>query len=285
MDKYTEYFGEPTCKDRKNWTYACPLCVKEGGDESCDNLKIKIDGGLMTCFKSPAHTKELRKNYKHLRPVIKIKAEAPVIDFQEDKIKENTKYLTKCRKNLNDDYNTLISHRGLKVSTLQELKVGIDLEKQAWVFPIFHHPTNKLIGFEYRDINMYPRKEGGQIWRSEGSFSCLAQINSKPAGYDSIIIMEGFMDAYCAYQYMKENLKIRSYWILTPTCGVGMIAKHINEIKTKCGFDLFIDNYKAGDDARIEIQKASKWCYFDLRVPEKYSDFGEYYIAELIKGK
>lgn len=277
MEKYTKYFGEPTNIDRKNYTYACPLCVADGGDGGADNLKIKIEGGLITCFKSAVHTKELRKEYKYLRPITKINSERIVLAFQEDKIAANIKYLNQCRKHLVDDYNNLIWHRGLKVSVLRELKVGIDPEKQCWVFPIWHHPSGKLIGFEYRDIQMLPRKEGGSVWREEGSFGCLAQINPKPPRVDNIIIMEGFIDAYCFYHYLQAYPKIIRHWILTPSCGVATTATHINTLKTKTGFTLLVDNDKAGEECRTEVQEVSKWAFHNLRLDKKFKDFGDYY--------
>lgn len=283
MEKYVAVFGQPTQVTTKNYVFPCPLCQQEGGDTKLDNLAVKITTGLITCFKSNEHTRNLRENYKSLKPVKQnIQSKVIQIGFQEEKIKENMKYLKQCQKYLVEDYNNLIWHRGFKVSILKELGIGVDSTKQCWVFPIYHHPTNKLIGFEYRDIQLLPRKEGGKVWREEGSFSCLAQITKKPVGVKipPIIIVEGFIDAYSLYHYMKTYPNIIPYWILTPSCGVATIAKHIKEVYQPCALSILLDSDKAGEEARLEIQKVSPVCYHNLRLPEEYKDFGDYWIKQ-----
>lgn len=284
LEKYIERFGELTKEDSKNYTFACPLCKAEGGDNSGDNLKIKKDTGLITCFAFKEHSLFLRQGNKDIRPAISIKAKKINRGIDPNKEKKRKKYLEECQTIVNELYSGLISHRGLRIATLQELGVGLDVNKNAWVFPVYWYPTNDLIGFEYRDIQMLPRKKGGKLWHEEGTFSCLAQLTKKPKDkvtgkpINRITIVEGFLDACLLYQYIEENRQIMREHIVTPSCGVQGIAPHINSLPEKTSFSLLLDNDEAGMKARESIRKKSFSGFINYYVPEPYKDFGEWYI-------
>lgn len=289
MDSFIKLFGEPTKISKDTYTFPCPLCREEGEDKAGDNLKIKEN--LVTCFKSKVHTDILRGKSKDIKPVKRKPKEE-----KRDKTKEEglKKYLKTCQKNLTSEYGTFSQSRGLRIETLKTLGVGVDLEKTCWVLPVFAYPDNWLIGFEYRDIQLLPRKEGGQLWHEEGTYSCLAQINKKPSYQkdtnidkkgcvDNIVIIEGFLDGYMFYQYMKDSIDVFPFQILTPSCGVHSISGLLSQLKTKCGFTLILDNDKAGKETREEIKKNSPFGFFNFYVPGEYKDFGEYYNKNLLR--
>jgi hypothetical protein len=285
MEKYTKYFGEPTKMDSKTYTYVCPLCREEGNDNSGDNLKIKVINQLITCFASKKHTEILRNKYKSINISLNIKCKTSPIEFNEDKIKFNTRYLKQCQKCLNESYNYLISHRGFNVSILKELGLGIDLKKKVWVFPVYHHLTNKVIGFEYRDIKMLPRKKGGIMWHEEGTFSCLAQLTKKPklsySGEKKILlIMEGFIDAYSVYHHCKEKEYFNKLHICTPSCGVQTIPELINQVKPKSYCQIRVCLDKGTEEVKKKIKECNQPVFFE-ELPEGYKDFGEWFTRNI----
>jgi hypothetical protein len=287
-------FGTVSSEDSKNYTFQCPLCKDEGKD----NLKIKKSDGLITCFANKDHSIELRKNHNQFRiNDTENKSEVTPIVFNEAEEKERKKYLKACQKNVTESSTSLIIDRGLKYNIIKELGLGIDLQKNAWVFPMYHHSSNHLIGFEFRDIQMLPRKKGGNIWKSKGYFSCLCQLSKIPKAeqnnfnlYD-IIICEGFIDAYLMYQYYKEQLLIHGdilpVQILTPSNGVNAIVNHIKSIKfnkkrLSPKIYLCLDNDEAGEKAMGDIIQKLEPPYLPLinkenMLPKKYKDFCCYY--------
>lgn len=51
--------------------FQCPVCARNGGDRSKDNLKFNEKKGFLTCFADPEHSKEIRKAIRKQREVIK----------------------------------------------------------------------------------------------------------------------------------------------------------------------------------------------------------------------
>ena len=58
------YLGNDYKQDGAELVFQCPLCADEGRDSDRNHLKFNSKKGVITCFASDVHSKEIRKQIK-----------------------------------------------------------------------------------------------------------------------------------------------------------------------------------------------------------------------------
>ena len=191
----------------------------------------------------------------------------------------NTAYKDKCCQELCNStkwLNYLKQSRGINKNTAL-LKLGIDTTKKCWVIPVYDDTQRdyKLIGFEYRGLDFTNKK----IWKEKGTYSCLSPINKKTCQTEIMIVLEGFWDAYCFYQYLTEKGQAQYYHIFTPSNGVGSVIgrmKTFNFTSYKKVI-LYLDSDEKGIKAMEKIKKC--FPFVETIVMDcGCKDFNEHYI-------
>lgn len=271
FDVLISYLGQPERKIGNEYVWQCPYCL----DTHRDNLKYNDNKRLIKCFANDEHAtdilREIRRNlnsnkYDYLIKPLPImphpKKEETIIEtkLSEEDVNNNLLYMLECMDNLQKQefaQEQLLSKRGIRKDIANHLGIGIDTNKQCFVFPIFSYSTDidsAIIGFEYRPIllpNAIKEKRTTEeieakkkISRKKGSLSGLAMINHKTNINNNLAIVEGFLDGYALFQYLTEIGQIGNYHIITPSNGIGVLKKQIKMID----FNNYIDVYLYADN-------------------------------------
>lgn len=284
--------GEPEKQSGDEYLWQCPLCKDTGRD----NLKFNAIKGVLWCFADNSHAPQilseiLKKNkgkislkptnsdynntdkYKHI--------------FTKQKQIEFKFYMQECNEKLlkADIFPTiLLNKRGIKLSTVRAVKLGIDNNKKRWVIPAFQYSTEKaniILGFEYRPLNF--SKDG--LTREKGTPTGLAMINSYKPTTEILVVVEGYFDGYALYQHLKEQKQIKYYHIVTPSNGIQSLLKQISQIdysKYK-KFYLYVDNDEEGNKVAEKI--IAQYPIFKRNITAcGCKDFNEHYM-KCIKAK
>ena len=183
----------------------------------------------------------------------------------------------------------LESERGLTADVASDLCIGMKTYSRnydrnygyEWTFPTMGYSTtdnditNLLMGYEYRPANF--SKFG--LSRESGCGSGLAMINTYTPDTQILIALEGYLDCYLFYQYIRSKKQDKYYHIITPSNGASSLIKQIDEVdfdKYK-KFILFLDNDKTGRDTANAIKE--KYPFFaDYHLTCGCKDFNEHYL-------
>lgn len=290
LEILTEALGEPEKQSGDEYSWQCPRCLDTGRD----NLKFNAEKGVLWCFADESHAPQILKEilkkgnispnpantdynsvdrYKHI--------------FSMQKQIEFKIYMQECNKKLLeiDIFPViLLKKRGLNLSTVRDVKLGIDLNKKKWVIPTFQYFTEKantILGFEYRPLNF----SKDSLTREKGTPTGLAMINSYKPTTEVLAVVEGYFDGYALYQHLKEQRQIKYYHIVTPSNGIQSLLKQISQIdfsKYK-KFYLYVDNDEEGNKVAEKI--INQYPMFKRIITDcRCKDFNEHYM-KCIKGK
>lgn len=254
-----DYLGEHEKQEGDYLIWQCPLCQDTGRD----NLKYNLTKKCLWCFADDTHAPQIlkdlyaQKQQKACNSQVQKSFSKIYTKEQQNEFKT---YLKECNKDLlytfHKSLKDLEDIRGIKSSTAEALKIGIDKKKCTWVIPTFEYTTGKernIIGFEYRPLDF--SKNGLQ--RQKGTPSGLAMINSYKPQTEILVIVEGYFDGYTLWQHLKEHKQEMFYHIVTPSNGINSLKKFIHNIEFNKykRFCLFVDNDEAGNTAAEKIME------------------------------
>ena len=249
------------------YQWQCPYC----NDKHCNNLTFNPSKGIVWCFASSGeHSKQWLKeiwqknkpvnfNNKQFTPVKtekKEKNQDKINVYIPEKQEELIIYQQECTYSLLDNdilLKKLEDIRGINRNTVIDCGIGFDVKRNSFAIPNYQYSTNTdcyLIGFEYRPADFQKR-----IIRSKNTPTELTMINCFTPETEILAIVEGYMDGFALYQFLKENNQSQYYHIVTPCNGVGMLSKQINAIefsKYKICY-LYVDNDEPGNKAANEL--------------------------------
>ena len=282
-EEVTDVLGHPEKRNANCLYWQCPDCL----DSKKDNLTFTISKGVLkswccdSCRKIYAEIIKRRhnNNFRHYpvqhSPQVN---ERPIVS-NETHIK-NVEYSQKCRNEFLNNAERLAyleQKRGIKTDTVASVDLGIDLTKNCWVIPVYNliQDNKKLIGFEYRSLDFDNKK----IWKEPGTYSCLSPINQKSSKTEIMIVLEGFWDAYCFYQYLTERGQAEHYHIFTPSNGVNSVhslLKNFNFTEYK-KVNLYLDSDKAGIKTMEGIRQS--FPFIETIIMDcGCKDFNEHYL-------
>ena len=193
--------------------------------------------------------------------------------------KEMLQYMNKCNNDLLNSFdllNKLEAVRGIHKNTVSDCGIGFDKIRNCFVIPSFEYSITDsyIIGHEYR-----PADFSKKILRSTGTPLNMCMINSYTPLTEVLAIVEGYMDGYALYQYLKELNQIQYYHIVTPCNGVGSLIKQISIInfdKYKTCY-LYIDNDNAGNDIAAKLLELYPFMK-RVNMTCGCKDFNEHYL-------
>jgi DNA primase len=153
----------------------------------------------------------------------------------------------------------------------------------VWVFPcrdITHTDRDRVIGFEYRRSNWKPFRSENKCIKQKGTVSKLVQVNSRKKDMNNCIVLEGFIDAYCYYQFAHDKGNTDKLHILTPSCGVNSLVNNVEKFDfgsyEKVTF--LLDTDKAGLEATHKLNELYPDFNYNVSLPKPFTDFGEWYL-------
>jgi len=274
------YLGEPVKTTGGHSYWQCPICL----DNSKNNLIYTQSKELLTCFANNQHSHEIYKNIRNNVKEVSFKPEVVKPIKEKPKVSIDMEYIYKCEYELMNDVKSqdfIFKKRGLTYDTCSFMGIGIDRNKKCWVFPIFNMDF-ELIGAEYRPGDL--SKKG--LHKASGTYAELCPVN-RIEDADSLVITEGFIDAYTLWQHFEESGESSKWQIMTPSNGVGTIKNLLSSIPTskykKVVF--WIDNDEAGEQARQDIKKLANFdFYFKMVDCSCCKDINEWYLKH-IKGE
>lgn len=248
------FLGKPLKNYGGHSFFQCPICMDSGKD----NLVYTHSKELLTCFADNSHSHEIYKRISQngnkefdYKPIKKLEPKKIPLEI-------DIEYITKCSIELSEDEKSkefLKKHRGLYGATLG-LGIGIDKKNKRWVFPAIDFDF-KLIGAEYRSSHFIITKD------------------------KSLIIIEGFIDAYTLWQYLKEQGQHNDYEIATPINGVGTIPNLLDKIPVSKYKDIifWLDNDEAGNNTLAQIKEKTKFNFKINRLTcQCCKDFNQWYL-------
>lgn len=280
LEKIIKYLGEPLKKSGHNLIWKCPYCE----DKSKNNLIYSTEKCLLSCFASGnEHSKrilsEINKNFPEkiykkppiISPVKKILSPNKIQYFNDIMNKSNNELLNNTKM-----LDFLEEKRGINTKTVKECLIGVDIEKQHFVFPTFEYMTNTVIGFEYRPLDL-----SKNIKREIGGLTGLAQINQFSGNTVALAILGGYLDCYAFYQYLSETGQAKYYHITTSSNGEGAILRYLEDVKGHFNkynrIYLYLDTDKTGIEQMEKIK--NKFPYVEIKTMTcGCKDFNEHYL-------
>lgn len=275
------------------YIWQCPYCQ----DRNKNNLMYNSKKNVLYCFADSNHSKLLLKdiwssikgqmktlpatiNPKHQK--VFNKTSISLIQIQNFKT-----YKRKCNETLLNNkalLNVLYKKRGITKDTAKDCGIGIDINKERFVFPsIKFGSKDEVIGFEYRSFDL--SKKG--LYREKRTPTGLVQINSIKNSTVNLVALEGYLDCYLFYQHIKALGQEQFYHIASPSNGVTSILRHFdsisNELDRYKNVYLYLDSDEAGKKAMFELkQKYPQTKTYSMTCGCK--DFNEHYL-KCLKGK
>lgn len=278
------YLGEPLKQSGGHSFWQCPICMDSGKD----NLVYTHSKELLTCFADNSHSHEIYKrisqnNNKDFNYKLVKRPEPKKTPLEID-----LEYITKCEIELSEDEQSkafLKKHRGLYGETLL-LGMGIDKVNKRWVFPAIGFDF-KLIGAEYRTSHFImtkdkrPKDHAKGLFKAKGTVSDWSLINQASNKDKSLIIIEGFIDGYTLWQYLREQEQHNYYEIITPINGVGTIPGLLHKIPISNYKDIifWLDNDEAGNNVLAQIKEKANFNYIVKKLSCRCcKDFNQWYL-------
>jgi|GEM_PF-3881937 len=283
FDDIIDYLGEPAKVDKNRAYWQCPDCK----DISENNVIYDFNHKILKTFCCDSGKKIFsaikRKKREHIgfNSSFKSTSELPV---NEEIVLRCNDYLLKNEERLNQIKNI----RGITKGTIADLKIGFVEESNCWILPNYDL-EGKLIGYEFRTQDFKPNSRGRKSWRSQGEAKKLCKIN-QPVNPKNIIVLEGFLDGYVFYQYLKELNLHNDYQIITPSNGVGFIPDLMTDFDNSRyeKVILFLDNDKQGKKGLNDTVLKVNYQVYQLKFPYLKSyckDFNEWYLSHKDSGE
>jgi len=282
-----EVLGQTGKKSNDNWLFQCPICK----DSSADNLIVKGNGAYIHCFscsnneggkyvlteieRKRAEARKKEREYINEKPrFLDKKLQEQYMEYMcltNDELLKNQELL-----------DLLYEKRGINKQTVDDCCIGYDDTEEHWVIPIFSLKYDGYImGFEYRRKNFDKYSNGSKVRREKGYITDICPVfGGKKA--KTLYIIEGFLDAMCLHQYLKEKNQ-EDYAIYSCSNGVSSL---LNVMNTICfanfnGIKLMLDTDNAGCEVTDKI--LNKYPFIkDVRgflFKSDVKDFGDWYIA------
>lgn len=271
LDDIIDYVGQPTKKQSGEMLFQCPYCMDKGRD----NLKYNLQKQVLYCFANDEHSKQILSEINKKKFAEKIDVSIPQYLSKQQ---EYLEYQIKCNEYLLSNNKALAylqKTRGINKDTVEKVGMGFDKENNKWVIPIF--ADDLIIGFEYRAADFKHKK----IWREKDTKRCLAYVYGKTKN-DTLIICEGFCDAYVCTQMLVEHNKDKETTVASVSNGVNGTLAIMPEIKFN-NFDtikLMLDNDEAGDLMTERVLKQYPFVVDARGFLKKYDvkDVTDYYL-------
>ncbi len=278
LSEVINLLGQPTRHYGKHYYFQCPDCI----DKSQNNLIYTESNGLLKSFCCDSSKRlygeiiKARKGFKSSyiprpRNTVKIKPEiSPQRRLKLDAYQNQT---NKDLLSNTEALKYLFKARGITKDTVSLCGIGLDKSKNKWCLPVYS--DEGIIGFEFRAYDFSQKK----IWKENGTYSCLANINKKTPQTEILIILEGFWDSYCFYQHLKEQKQSEHYHILTPSNGVGSVLNCLSDanLEQYKKVVLYLDSDAKGIQAMNEAK--AKYSFIEaLTMSCGCKDFNEHYL-------
>lgn len=266
-----EHFLGSYKKKGQHYYFQCPYCM----DKHKDNMIYTPSKNLLKCFRDDEHSKQILSEINKKKYADKIDVSIPQY---LNKQSEYLSYMLKSNEYLLSNDKALAylqKTRGINKDTVEKVGMGFDKENNKWVIPIFD--DTYLIGFEYRGADFKHKK----IWREKDTKRCLAYVWGKTKN-NTLIICEGFCDAYVCTQMLVEHDKHKETTVASVSNGVNGTLAIMPEIKFN-NFDtikLMLDNDEAGDLMTERVLKQYPFVVDARGFLKKYhvKDVTDYYL-------
>jgi DNA primase len=208
-----------------------------------------------------------------------------------EQIGNNVNYWCKCVESL--DANPKLRERfekirGISPETQKIMGLGIDLKKKEWIIPcISIEHMNELgyplcVGFERRMNTLVDNftDTNCKCKKSFGTPSTMCAVSEYSHTMSEVIILEGFLDSFCYYDYLVSRGEQHKVWILTSSCGLGGLVEQIQRLDFSNfkSVSFMLDNDKAGLDKMQELEKLFP-DYNYIKLGEPYGDFSDFWLA------
>lgn len=287
FEEVINILGQPNKQDSRHAYWQCPDCKDKGQD----NIMFTFSSGLLkswccnSCRKICSDITKSRKKGSFVtntyqKPKALIKQPYKASDELKENHIKNIQYKRKCCKSLLNNpkaLDYLYQQRGINENTIEIMGLGVDMDKKCFTLPVydFIQGDYKLIGFEYRELNLANKK----IWKEPGTYACLAPVTKRVPQTEIMIILEGFWDAYCFCQNLIEHGQEDYYQIFSPSNGVGSVVSCMEN------FDftpykkviLHLDSDEKGIKAMNEAKK--RFLFIETIVMNcGCKDFNEHYM-------
>ena len=287
-----EVLGQNGKKSGSNWVFQCPICR----DSSADNLVVKGNGAYIHCF-SCANNEGGRYI---LTEIEKKRAQ----EREKEKLVTGTERLRFLDKELQEQYieymwiandlllknqellDFLYEKRGIDRQTVFDCGIGFDDTENHWVIPIFSLTYDAMImGFEYRLKHFGKYANGSKVRREKGYITDICKVWGRDKA-KTLIIAEGFWDAYCLHQYLR-NLGDDDHTIYSCSNGVTSLVNVMNRI-CFANFNevkLILDTDEAGSKVTNEIINRYPFIQDKREFLFKgdYKDVNEWLLKEVVR--
>ena len=284
-----EVLGQNGKKSQGNWLFQCPICR----DSSCDNLIVKGNGAYIHCFSCSDNEggkyvlteieRKRAKEREHERVVVN---DTP--RFLDKKLQEQyVEYMLLANEKLLDNpkmLDLLYEKRGIDKQTVIDCGIGYDDTEEHWVIPIFSLKYDLIMGFEYRRKNFDKYDNGSKVRREKGFIADVCPVWGCNKA-KTLYVLEGFLDAMCLRQYLRNKGYEDNYAIYSCSNGVSSLLNVLNRIYF-ANFNeikLMLDTDNAGCENTDKI--INKYPFIkDVRnflFKGGYKDFGEFFMDEL----
>lgn len=282
-----DVLGQNGKRSNGNWLFQCPICR----DSSADNLIVKGNGAYVHCFSCSNNeggryvlTEIERKRAEERKKERQYVSETP--RFLDNVLQEQyLEYMLLANEQLlgNEQLlNLLYEKRGIDRQTVMDCGIGFDDTENHWVIPIFSLSYDKIMGFEYRRKDFDKYDNGSKVKREKGFIVDICPVwgcdKSK-----TLFILEGFLDAMCLRQFLREKGHADDYTIYSCSNGVSSLLNVMNRI-CFANFNevkLMLDTDKAGCEITNKI--IDKFPFIkDVRAflfERDVKDFGEWYMG------
>lgn len=264
LENIIKVLGQPLKQQGSEYIWQCPICAQSGGDSKKDNLKFNESKSVLKRFADDNHSKmiisDMNKQLSEPRKV----SDADRLRYRINKCNE---FLLNQPKHL--EY--ILNKRGITEDTIRDFKIGYCDQSKRWLLPAFDL-NGKPFGAEER---IFERK---QITKMKGTVSDLCLIND--AMTNVFILVEGFIDGYILYQYLKAKGQDMNYNIITPSNGVNTIPTLIKKFDYKDKeLIVFLDNDDAGKKVSKMLENIIEKPYSEIVLPcTCCKDMNDYYL-------
>lgn len=257
LEQIKSVCGEPTHKSGNQYTFACPICQRYGGDKGKNNLQYNEQKQIFKCFADNSHTLEIldiindkhkqKEDYKQ-KVVIK-QPQKTQWALNKDKYFEYQHLCNSHLLQLPECLGFLFEKRGLTKKTVELVGLGYDHTENKFVIPIYSLKHKTITDFEMR----LKDENKKVINRVGGGCSTIAVIYGLNAS-DTLYITEGFIDGYVLVQWLLDKGQ-HDFTVYTPSNGVSSLYNCLPEIKFNNfkKIKMILDNDEAGDNATQKI--------------------------------
>lgn len=171
-------------------------------------------------------------------------------------------------KNNRDAFDYLTITRGINENTIDNFKLGYDIEKNAISIPIFKR--GELVNIKYRNLDpesksKYTQEKGCEVWiyNEDGI--------SRGQEKGGVLIVEGEFDLMSCWQAGLKN-------VISPASGKDSYGVWLELLDTIPKVFIAYDNDKPGKKASIEMsERIGTDKSFEVLYPEGIKDANEYF--------